>query len=323
MKPVMIVNPGSAGGSTGRRWDRLRSGILEHFPAATEVFTQRPGDATRLTREALQDGATLILSVGGDGTNNEVVNGFFDEEGAPLSPEAAFGLLPRGTGCDFARYLGIPRGDVVAAAEVVANSPTWPIDLAELTVTTPEGGQSRRLYLNISDFGIGGEICARVNRGSKLLGGFLSFLWHSIIALAVYRDRMMELEIPGGAALRGPFRSVVVANGRYFGGGMNINPAGLPDDGLLDLIVLPDEGFFHYLKWFPSLYSEKGVLLHPRIAHYRVPGLRARAADPDEDVWVEMDGENPGKLPLEIRVLPHAMRMRAPYPGDLTRGPGA
>jgi YegS/Rv2252/BmrU family lipid kinase len=261
--------------------------------------------------------------VGGDGTNNEVVNGFFDEESQPISPDAAFGFLPRGTGCDFARYLGIPRGDVVNAARIVAESPTWPIDLAELTVTTADGGTRKRIYLNISDFGIGGEICARVNRGSKMLGGFLSFLWHSIVALAVYTDKIMELDVEGGESLRGPFRSVVVANGRFFGGGMNINPAGSPDDGLLDLITLPDEGFFHYMKWFPSLYSEKGVLHHPRIPHHKITALQARCADPDEDVWVEMDGENPGKLPLAIRVLPGAMRMRAPYPGDLSKGPGA
>ncbi|MCA9556413.1 MAG: hypothetical protein KC933_40690, partial [Myxococcales bacterium] len=211
----------------------------------------------------------------------------------------------------------------VEAAGVVAAAPTWPIDLAELTVTRPEGGTLRRIYLNISDFGIGGEICARVNRGTKVLGGFGSFLWHSLVALAVYTDKVMELEIPGGEALRGPFRSVVVANGRYFGGGMNINPAGSPDDGLLDLVLLPDEGFFEYLRWFPALYSDRGVLAHPRIEHRRIPGLRARCADPADEVWIEMDGENPGKLPLEIRVLPGALRMRAPYPGDLTKGPGA
>lgn len=293
--------------------------MLEHFPDAEEVFTRGPGDATRATREALRGGARLVLGVGGDGTNNEVINGFFDEAGAPLAPQACFGFLPRGTGCDLARYLGIPRGDLQAAARLLAGSPSWPMDVGQLEVTTAEGGTARHFWLNIMDFGLGGLVSSRVNRSSKLFGGFVSFLWHTLVSLAIYRDQPMEIDVVGGESLRGVFRSVVLANGKYFGGGMNINAGAVPDDGCFDLLTLPAEGLLHYVAWLPRLYSEKGVLDHPMIHHQRVREIRARAADPRAEIWVQMDGESPGKLPITVRVLPGAVRILAPYPGD-TRG---
>lgn len=317
MKTVLVVNPNSSGGSTGRNWDRLRKPLLEAFPDAREVFTESRGDATRLTREALGEGADLVLAVGGDGTNNEVVNGFFEpgsEE--PIRPEASFAFAPRGTGCDMARFLGIPR-DFTRAAPLLREAPTWPIDLGVLEVTTLSGGTERLYFLNIMDFGIGGLISSRVNRSSKRLGGFLSFAWHTVVSLMIYRDQEMVLEIEGHDELRETVRSVVLANGKFFGGGMNINPDGAPDDGLLDLVTLPAESVLNYLWWMPRLYGPRGVLAHPRVRHMQVREVRARAADPAAEIFVEMDGENPGKLPVRIRILPRALRIRCPRPPDL------
>src|SRR5437868_5254523 len=114
---VLVVNPHSAGGKTERRWPELRATIQEAYGAFEERFTHAAGDATDMTREALRAGAELVVAVGGDGTINEVVNGFFDGETA-VSPTASFGIVPAGTGGDFIKTLGIPRETAAAAANL-------------------------------------------------------------------------------------------------------------------------------------------------------------------------------------------------------------
>jgi YegS/Rv2252/BmrU family lipid kinase len=314
LKTAFIINPNSSGGSTGRSWKKLREPLLEAFPGAEEIFTTGRGDATLLTRKALRGGAELILGVGGDGTNNEVINGFFEEETEEaINPEASFTFAPRGTGCDLARYFGVPR-DFRQAAPLLRDAPSWPIDVGILEVTTAEGGTARHFFINVLDFGIGGLISSRVNKTSKRMGGFLSFAWHTVVSLFLYQDQEMVLEIPGQEDLQDLFRSVVLANGKYFGGGMNINPHGAPDDGLLDLITLPAESILNYLQWMPSLYGPKGILDHPKVLSMQVKEFRARTVDPEAEVWVEMDGENPGKLPARVRILPRALKIRCPRP---------
>src|SRR5262245_6109341 len=98
-RTVVIVNPKSQGGRLGKRWAEVADTIARSFPF-DELITQAPGDATRLTRDALRGGAERVVAIGGDGTVNEVVNGFFDPSGAPIAPDASFALLPFGTGGD-------------------------------------------------------------------------------------------------------------------------------------------------------------------------------------------------------------------------------
>lgn len=314
MKTALIVNPQSADGSTGRDWPRLFDQIRVHLPDAEAFFTAGKGDATRATREALGAGFARVVAVGGDGTNNEVVNGFFDPAGRPLAPQAVFGFLPRGTGCDFARFLGIPRQVGEAARRLAAAEP-WPIDLGLLECVGPDGSPVRKLFLNIADFGIGGMVSARVNKSSKRFGGFISFLWHTLISLWLYENAPMEVTLDDGSVRAGPYRSVVTANGRFFGGGMNIAPGAVLDDGVLEYLLIPDVSALEAVLWTPRLYSRRGVVGHPKIESKRVARLTARNTDPARDVWIEMDGENPGRLPVTISVLPRVLRLQAPRPG--------
>src|SRR5439155_6178449 len=119
-RTVVVVNPKSQGGRLGKRWAELAETIGRAFPFEP-VMTAGPGDATKLAREALRGGAQRIVAIGGDGTINEVVNGFFDETGAAIAPDASFGLIPFGTGGDFRRTMGIPKEFADAVAVIAAN----------------------------------------------------------------------------------------------------------------------------------------------------------------------------------------------------------
>lgn len=315
MKTVLIVNPGSAGGSTGRRWPRLREAIRRSLPRAQEVFTAAQGDATRLTREALEGGAELVISVGGDGTNNEVINGFLTAAGEPVNPGARFACIPRGTGCDFARWLGLSR-DVGEAAATIAASEPGPLDVGRLVAHDLEGAEVQRYFLNISDFGIGGLISSTVNSSGKKLGGFLSFLAATLYSLARYRNQPFEVVFDQDEPVRGKYRSVIVANGRFFGGGMNIAPTARLDDGRFECVVIPDVSATRSLFHTPGLYSEKGILHLDEIEYRRVRRVEVRPLPGADQLWVEMDGENPGVLPAVVDVLPGVLQMQLPRPPE-------
>jgi YegS/Rv2252/BmrU family lipid kinase len=303
---VLVVNPQSAGGKTERRWPELRSTIQQAYGTFEERFTRAAGDATRLTRQALQDGAELVVAVGGDGTINEVVNGFFDENG-PIRPEASFGIVPAGTGGDFIKSLGVPR-DTFAAAAALKSTPRAN-DVGRLHYVDGAGQPALRHFINIASFGIGGLVDRYVNQSSKALGGKLSFAIATLKAGAAYKNASVRLVLDGGTPKEGRIYNVAVANGRYFGGGMKVAPDAALDDGLFDVITMGDFNFGDLLLRGLDVYSGKH-LRNPKVTVQRARRLEASAADGVE-VLLDVDGEAPGRLPATFEMLPGALKVRA------------
>ncbi|MFT4622901.1 MAG: diacylglycerol kinase (ATP), partial [Myxococcota bacterium] len=172
-----VVNPRSAGGRTAARLNELEREVARRFSNATVQLTRGPGDAEARARDAVRDGASVVVAVGGDGTASEVVNGL---AGAPSA--TVFAVLPAGTGCDLVRTLEMPR-DLGACLDVIASAPARPVDVVEVQATTP-GGVVKRRCINVAGFGVNGEVVARANRSRKLLGGKLTFLLSTARAMA-------------------------------------------------------------------------------------------------------------------------------------------
>lgn len=311
---VVIVNPKSQGGAVGKRWPDLADSIARILPF-DELHTSGPGDATLLTRQALQGGADRVIALGGDGTVNEVVNGFFDEQGAPVKPEATFGLLPYGTGGDFRRTMNIPRS-LPEAAAIIAAGHRRRIDLGKLTYTAPPsagGGDKVRLFANIASFGVSGVVDRLVNESGKKLGGKLSFAIATARATWSYRNQRVELVFDGEPASRVELtvNTVAVANGRFFGGGMMMAPDADVEDGILDVVCMGDFGFGDLLRSGRRLY--KGThLTMDKVSHRRAKLVEALPMDPSEAVELDVDGENLGRLPARFEVAPAAIWMAAP-----------
>jgi diacylglycerol kinase (ATP) len=304
---VLVVNPQSAGGKTERRWPQLRATIMEQFGPFEERFTRAAGEATELTRQALRGGAGLVVAVGGDGTINEVVNGFFD--GAePLGRDAAFGILPAGTGGDFIKSLGIPK-DLAAAAAALRRASPRPIDVGRLTFVDGDGKQAIRHFINIASFGIGGLVDRYVNQSSKALGGKLSFALATLKAGASYKNPSVSITFDGGLARSGPIYNVAVANGRYFGGGMKVAPDAQLDDGWFDVITMGDFGFSDLVLRGMDIYSGKH-LSNPKVSVQRARRVDARA-DGGAEVLLDVDGEQPGRLPASFELVAGALKVRA------------
>lgn len=303
---VLVVNPQSAGGKTERRWPELRATIQEAYGAFEERFTRAAGDATRLTREALQGGADLVVAVGGDGTINEVVNGFFDDQG-PIRPEASFGIVPAGTGGDFIKTLNVPR-DTATAAAALKSAPRA-IDVGRLRYVGDDGRPALRHFINIASFGIGGLVDRYVNQSSKALGGKISFAIATLKAGAAYKNPSVRLVLDGGTPKEGRIYNVAVANGRYFGGGMKVAPDAALDDGLFDVVTLGDFNFGDLILRGLDIYSGKH-LRNPKVSVHRARRVEATCADGVE-VLLDVDGEAPGRLPATFELLPGALKVRA------------
>src|SRR5438477_237124 len=146
-KVAVVANPYAARGKVGRRWREIRSALESHFPGLTTQFTEESGHAMELTRGLLRQGHDLVIAAGGDGTINEVANGFANADGT-IFPGAAIGILPLGTGGDFQRTLDIPSG-LEAAVEVLAYGKPGAIDVGKATCVDHDGKQTSRHFINV------------------------------------------------------------------------------------------------------------------------------------------------------------------------------
>jgi YegS/Rv2252/BmrU family lipid kinase len=304
---VVIINPHSAGGKTEKRWPQLREIIHEAYGPFEAKFTEAPGSATRLAREALQSGADLVVAMGGDGTINEVVNGFFDGS-KPVAPNAAFGVLPAGTGGDFIKTLGTSK-EIRAAAEQLKKATPRPIDVGRLTFVGNDGSNQVRHFINIASFGISGLVDQYVNQSSKSLGGTVSFAMATLKAGMKYKNATVRLTLDGAPPREGKIYNVAVANGRYFGGGMKVAPEASLDDGLFDVITMGDFGFSDLLLRGLDIYSGKHVT-NPKVTVHRARKVEATPTDGGE-VLLDVDGEAPGRLPATFELIPGGLKVRA------------
>lgn len=302
MQPLLIVNPASAAGRTGRRFEDIARAVRAAVGQFEARFTTAVGHGAALARQAAFEGRPLVVAVGGDGTASEVIDGL-----RLGSHRGEFGYLPRGTGGDLRRSLGIPA-DLHGAARSLAEAAPRVIDLGVVEFTGHDGAPAVRHFVNVASCGISGVVTDRVNRSSKLLGGRLTFKLASARALLGWRDRRVRWRADGGPWTETPITAFSVCNARYFGGGMLVAPRARLDDGLLDLTIWSGLGLLDFVVKQPQLYDGR----HVALPNTRTLTARTVEVEPLDEgpVLLEADGEQPGRLPARFRVLPGALVLR-------------
>jgi YegS/Rv2252/BmrU family lipid kinase len=305
---VLIVNPKAGAGRAEERIPLLEGALREAGAPYELVLTRHPGDGTTQVRKALTAGYGGVAIVGGDGSLNEAVNGFFDEHGVAIAPDAWLGPLPCGTGGDFRRTLGIGH-DVAAMVTRLLWAKPRPIDVGWLTFHGNDGSPTHRAFVNIASFGLGGLVDRLVNDGPKWIGGKPAFLLGTVRAAARYRNRRVRLRLDAGPSTEVDVVNVAVANGQYFGGGMHIAPNATIDDGLFDVVTIEGRPFLQQAMLTPHLY--RGAILgQPGVTCTRAKKVVAEAADFRGPILLDVDGEAPGMLPATFEVRPGALRLR-------------
>jgi YegS/Rv2252/BmrU family lipid kinase len=267
------------------------------------LFSERPGHLGELVRDAAANGASLLVVVGGDGSVHEVANGI---HGLGDPPEVA--VVPRGTGWDFVRTFGIPR-DIEQAARVAIAGATRVVDVGVAVYRAWDGSEAHAVFANVASAGMSGAIAQRANDTSKRLGGKASYLWASLAVFARWSAADVQLTVDGEQR-RGRMFDVVVANGRFVGGGMKICPDAEPDDGLLDVLTIGDVTKRDLVVTMPKIY--RGTHLpHPKAELLRGRSVTVEA---NEALPIQLDGEQPGTTPARFELLPRALRLRVPDP---------
>ncbi|HXZ98285.1 MAG TPA: diacylglycerol kinase family protein [Candidatus Acidoferrum sp.] len=303
-KSVLIVNPNSANGRTGKNWTRIEQEVRRGLKTDFDVrFTERQGHATILASEAIKEGYERVVAVGGDGTINEVMNGFF-EKGKPLNPNAAMAVMSIGTGSDFVKTLEFPTTSF-EAAERIRQGKVWAIDLGRCTFTGLDGEQGSRFFINIADFGSGGAVVDKVNRTTKLFGGQISFLWGILTTLPTYKNKLTKYQIDDSPEEEKVLNTFVVANGRYYGGGLKPAPDAQLDDALFDIVSIGDVGFLEAVSSLGKF--RKGTYLEiPKVTFSKGKTV---VASSEETQLVEMEGEVVGRLPARFEMFAKAMNI--------------
>ncbi|MGB2951855.1 MAG: diacylglycerol kinase family protein [Gaiellaceae bacterium] len=297
---VFLVNPAAENGAVGRRWPELAQRAAKLGLTGDALLSERPGHLTELARSVAADGASLLVAVGGDGTVNEVVNGIEGASGIELA------VLPNGTGWDFVRTYEIPRRfeDAVAVAR---DGAVRTIDLGRAFYRARDGSAAETYFANIASAGMSGAIAERANRTTKALGARLSYLWATFAVFSRWRNCDVTVTVDGKTH-SGPMHDVVVANGRYFGGGMMICPEARPDDALFDVLLIGDLTKRDLMLTLPKTYRGKH-LPHPKAELLSGAEVTVEAERP---LPVQLDGEQPGTTPARFAVVPGALRLRVP-----------
>jgi len=298
---VIIANPRAGRGRVDRALPQIEQILREQGIGHRIVRTTHPGHATEAARNALTHGERYLVAAGGDGTVHEVVNGMI-RDGGPVAADAVLGVVAAGSGCDFVRSFGLP-GDAVQAARHLAGDRVRPVDVGTVTFTTGTFTTGTRYFVNIAEAGLGAAVVARAAGLTSLLGGarYAAGFW---LTLPGFRRATVRLDADTRPHTWRAY-NVVVANGRFYGGGMQISPNSRPDDCLLDVLVMtgPKSDSFTTL---PKVY--KGTHLpHRNIAELRADQVRI---DADQPFPVEADGELLGMTPVSFGIIPGVIRLK-------------
>jgi diacylglycerol kinase (ATP) len=305
VKPFLIVNPASAAGRTGRHFDAIAREVRAAVGDFECAFTRARGDGVRLAHQAVAAGGKLLVAVGGDGTASEVIDGMQTAPGA--EDGALFGFIPRGTGGDLRRTVGIAQ-DVPGAARALASRNVAVLDLGRIEFAGPDGTRQVRHFANVAGMGVSGVVSQLVNHGVRLPSGKLSFMLATARALLSWSDQPVRWRVDGGPWHEERLTALSVCNGRYFGGGMKVAPDARMDDGLFDVVVWEGLSLVDLVVKRPMLYDGT----HVRLKNTRVLRARVVEAEPGKGARVplDVDGENPGTLPARFTILPGKLRIR-------------
>jgi len=302
--PVVIAHGRFQRGNSARRWSAVEAALRRSFGNGVEIrFTGGPGDATILARNAVNGGARWIMAAGGDGTVHEVVNGLFD--GARrLSSSAVLSIIPCGSANDFARSLGIGRGWTAAISEP-AKLRDRSVDAGLARYRDWSGEMREEVFLNVVDCGVGAEAVRRLQRLPRSRASYLAAALASVVSFA---PRPLRISLNGADARETPpSLGILLANGRFFGAGIPCTPMADVADGQLDVLVLGPFGRLEVIRKIHLLLSGRH-LTEPKVTHHLAGSAKVESPEP---TLFEMDGELRGKLPVEVHVVPQALRIRS------------
>jgi len=284
---------------------KLVSHIQNTFSNLYEVvfyFTEFSGHASELARHASLSNSTYIISTGGDGTLNEVVNGVM----LSGNKEVKVGLLPYGTGNDFAKTIRVSQ-NIQELKKLIESNSVSEIDLGFVNYKNTQAQNIARYFINITDVGIGGSIAVKLFGSSKWMGAFLTFQKAIVTTFFTYKHQPVKISADS-FSYEGKILSCIVANGKYFGGGMGIAPAAVPNDGFLEIVLASEISLWDYLRHFGKIRACQKIN-HPHVSYHQAKEILIESP---LNLPIDMDGEFAGYTSMKISVAPKAIQFICP-----------
>ena len=304
---LFIVNPASGAGKAGREWAQVQTWLPSTGIPHETVLTTRPLEATEIAQRAVRESRPVVVAVGGDGTLNEVVNGFF-HNGAPIPTTTKLAMVPLGTGGDFRRTLRIPL-DVRAAVQLLSSGVSRRLDVGCVTYEKADGSTAVRHFINIADAGLGGDVVNQMGNGTKRFGN-LAYTLGGFRALIGFKNKPMTVDIDDVTFQLPKAQQVVVANCQFFGGGMQMAPSASPTDGVFDVILIKNAGKIETMRGMNDFRAGKHLdQSNPKIE--LLYGKRVSVTSPKK-VRIDVDGEAVGFLPALFEIQPSSIEFITP-----------
>lgn len=301
-KTFIVFNPKSAGGKTGKNLNNILS-QLKFIGDFDYQLTDHSGHAKSLTTNSLKSGYNRIIAIGGDGTFNEVVNGFFENHQL-INPDAVLGFISGGTGADFIRTAQIPK-NINQAINIIVKDQIKSIDIGKVNLVSESGDNIYRYFLNASNIGLGAEVVKKVNNSSKLMGGFASFLMATAGTVMEYKNKKIKLDYDSQDNDNAIFSNILIANGKYCGGGMKFLPDAKIDDGQFDVLTIGDINKVEFVENIFKVYMGT----HLKFSKISLRKSRIIEVTATEKVRIETDGEECGFTPAKFEIVPNILKI--------------
>lgn len=326
-KTVLIVNPNSCSGLTGKNWDQLYEQIKRTLGKRSikVAFSKKPGDGAALARDYLRRGFTEVYAIGGDGTINEVANGFFEESAGilnsigrtskpqlmPINPEAKLAAVPCGTRNVLIRSLNLPEGVVECCKNIASIGKPVKLDVIGVQATNKADGSMTpvRVMLNAAEMGVAAEIIERSKKLRKVVNSRLVSTIAAIVStVPTYESNLCTISLDNNRRKTFDTKMTmgVVANGKFLGGGFMAAPNASMSDGLLDVVIMKDSGSLKMLDELVNLksgdhFDDDNIMY----AQAKTVSIKSK----ERDVAVTLDGEPIGILPAVFHVFHKALNV--------------
>ena len=325
---ILLLNPNSQGGNTGKNWILTYSKVKEFLPTNHRIiFTKKTNDGILITRKLLRKGYENIVAIGGDGTINEIANGFFiiqsqnrnsgnlekfifDTRLKLANPNGVMYIIPSGSRNVLARSLGL-KHQGVQALKRIKQMKRRKMDAILAIITDKDSSFTHnRIILNAAEIGVGAEIIDRSKRvRRKIKSRFVSTMASIVATLPAYNSNKCDIVIDGHEKISSKMTMGIVANGRFLGGGFKAAPRAKFSDGLLDIIILKNSGSIKMLDKLIELKGGSTYKFEEDILYYQASEVGFFPKE--RDVTVTVDGEPIGMLPAIFKSYHDALTIKS------------
>lgn len=309
-KWLVVVNPKASVGKSGKDWPQIKQTLINEGIEFDDVLTEYPRHAIEIVRNAIvEKGYRKFISVGGDGTNNEVINGIFTQEAVPTT-EITMATMPIGTGNDWRRTFDIPL-EYDKVAKIIKAGHTYAHDIGKLTYYD-DGNTRIRYFLNAAGTGLDEMVCHSTNLMKQQgKGGTIRYLISLVKCMLTYKVTHIQLTIDDELVFDDAILNLSIGNGRFNGGGMMTMPNAIPNDGLLDVTVIKKVSIFKFAANVKNIYDGSFINKIDEVKTYKGKNIHI-VSIPPHSLKVETEGENLNNSPFDFEVLPKAVNMVIP-----------